>query len=703
MEDKIKSIVEQMTLDEKIGQLNQVPINFDNIEKTKQDICDGKIGSIILANCAFAGNATTHTFPYEYLDELQKCALEKSRMKIPLIFGRDIIHGFEIIFPVPLAMAASFNPELIEKSYNAIADEAKNSGVQWAFAPMLDVCRDPRWGRCIEGPGEDPYVGAKVAEATVRGFQNRGVVACAKHYIGYGASEGGRDKARTEISDYSLHNFYLKAFEAAVKANVATVMTSFNEISGQPTNTSHYIMTEILRDQLGFKGFVVSDWMAIQQLERQGVSDSRAESSRQAISAGVDMDMLDECYIDTLKELVERGKLDESIIDTAVYRILKIKMDYIEKHPYTEKIKYDLSEHKDLSYKLASESMVLLKNKDNILPLDRKKRVLIIGPMKNEKRSLLGSWVPDYDLSFVQSYSEIMKSDYCDVKVVSSESSLESESIATIRNCDVVIACLGESYLSTGEQQSLTDIDMPEEQKATIRRAFMFGKPIIGIMNFGRPIALGDMENYFSAILYSWHSGTYTAKAALDIIYGKTNPSGKLPITVLRKTGQLPLYYNVTSSGRPANGYYGEEKNRNYNDCPGSPLYPFGYGLSYSKFDYSEITVDKDTISLEELQNGAEFKFKINVTNNSNFDGKEIVQLYVKDNLASMCKPLRELKGFDKKLIKSNQKAEFNFNIGFDELSFYNADKQTVVEKGSFNIYIGSNCLTENMITIYVN
>lgn len=701
--ENIKQIISEMTLEEKIGQLTQVSLPKD-YTKLKDKIRKGEVGSIILSATPFAGNDPKAIFSYEVINELQKCAVEESRMKIPFIVGQDAIHGYDVIHPLPLAMAASFNPELIEKCYSCTADEVKNGGIRWAFSPMLDVSRDPRWGRCVEGPGEDPYLGCEVAKAVIRGFQNRGIAACAKHYIGYGESEGGRDYAKTEISDYSLHNYYLKAFKAASEENVATVMNSFNEISGQPTASSRYLLTDVLRGELGFLGFVVSDWGSIEQLINQGVAETRADCARLALNAGIDMDMCCGCYEENLKKLVESGIMDESVIDTAVYRILKIKESYnLFLNPYTYPTNYDLKEHLDTSYKMAAESMVLLKNKDGVLPLKKDINVMLVGPMVNNRRDLLGSWTPTYNLNYVKTYAEEIARLYPEVNVLFIDGEMNSEMLVGIEKVDVVIACLGESCTANGELNSLANIELPSGQKDIVKRAYAFGKPIIGLMNFGRPIALGDMEPYFGAILYTWQCGTMSAKAALEIVFGKVNPSGKLPMTMVRNGGQIPLYYNFPPSGRAVNGYYElGEGMRNYNDCPGSPLYPFGYGLSYTKFEYSNIKIKSDSMTLKALEQGNKFEISVSVKNTGNVKGAETVQLYVRDKVSSLTRPIRELKAFKKIYLNEGESEIVKFELGYGELSFYNETRRYVVEEGNFDIYIGENALTSNSITINV-
>lgn len=704
MDTEIKEMIDKMSLKEKIGQLNQVSFRSESIDEAAKAAREGSIGAFVMSSTAFAGDGTQRSIRTCDMDAVQQSCVGGG--KIPVMYGRDVIHGHKVVFPIPLAMAASFDPELVKESYNAIAAEAYSDGVRWTFAPMIDVSRDPRWGRCIESPGEDPYLGSAMAEAVTRGFQEGEykIAACAKHYIGYGASEGGRDYHKCEISDYTLRNYYLRPFKAAVDAGIDTVMTSFNEISGQPTNSSKYLMTDVLRGELNFKGFVVSDWNAVMQLEKQGVAGSRKEAAELAVNAGVDMDMVSGCYADFLEELVCEGKVDAGRIDEAVYRILSIKKKYgILDAPYTESISLNIEEHIEKAVKMALGSMVLLKNDDDLLPIAREKKICLIGPMVNEKRSLLGSWTLDGDLSLVRSFHEAFADCISEENILTG--SMPDEALMRIRECDVVIACLGESYYVSGEGRDLAMIELPKWQTELIKKAYAAGKSIIGLMCFGRPVAMWEIEPYLKAVLYTWHCGTGTAEAAVKLIYGEESPSGRLPMTMPRCTGQIPIYYNAPSSGRPVNGYYGEEElpfMYNYTDYPGTPMYPFGYGLTYTKFAYSKPVCDKTALSKEELLGGECFEISVRVENTGSNDASEVVQLYVRDVKASMTRPLRELKGFSKENIATGASRTVSFRLGFNELGFYNEDGRFDVEPGEFEIYTGGDCTAADMVKIYV-
>lgn len=709
-ERDIDTMLQKMSLDEKIGQLNQMP--WPSNEKQFEDyirmIKDGKIGSIILTGSATSGKDDYNCSSVEKCNELQRIAIENSRNGIPLLFGLDVIHGHKTVLPIPLASAASFNPELIETCYHDIAEEAAADGIHWTFSPMVDMSRDPRWGRIVEGPGEDPYVGEKFAEATVKGFQgtnladDNSVIACAKHYIGYGASEGGRDYHRTEISDYSLYNYYLPAFKAAVNSGVGTIMSSFNDISGQPITSSRKYLTDILRGKLGFDGYVVSDWGSVQQLQKQGVAQDRKECAKLALLAGLDMDMCSFCYKDNLKQLYESGEVSEEDINLAVRRILRLKyMKGLFDSPFTKERQVDRKEHIINTKTLASESIVLLKNND-LLPLCKSSKVALLGPFAFEKRSLLGTWTLNYILSETPSLYEALtqKIGADNVLIEQDKTRLFDTAIPTANNSDIVVLALGESWQTTGECSSVTDISLSRSQVELIRKVKTTGKKVIGVFFCGRPIAMDGVADYLDAVVYAWHGGSQISNAVCDVLFGDSVPSGKTPVTFPRNGGQIPLYYNVTSSGRYVNGYYGENQQITYNDSLPTPYYPFGYGLSYTEFVYGRPKIENDLLSIEELEKGNTFKIEISIKNIGKYDAKEIVQLYVYDPYASVMRPLKELKDFKKVFIKCGETANVKFEIGKKQLGFYSSDGNFILEKGDFYIYIGKDCLDDNWIKI---
>lgn len=709
---KADEILAKLSLKEKIGQLNQVkvPSGEEETAKVKEMIRNGHVGSIILASCATAGNDDKTKMRLDFFNSLQETAVKESKSGIPMIFGRDVIHGHHTVYPIPLASAAAFNDELVEHCYRNIAWEATADGINWTFSPMLDMSRDPRWGRMVEGPGEDPYVGARLAAACVKGFQGDdltdeySLVACAKHYIGYGASEGGRDYHRTEISDYSLYNYYLPAFRAAVDAGIGTVMSSFNDINGVPMGLSKKYLTDILRGKLGFEGFVISDWDQIVQLIKQGVAETKADCAALALGAGVDMDMNDGCYVENLEKLVADGIIPEEVIDTAVRRILRIKLACgLFDRPYTEFRKVDRTHNIEDARTMASECMILLKNNDNLLPLSKDKRFIAAGPYLRERRSMLGTWAPDGTLEGVPTFLEAIANKVPGKAIVDMDSEWVYNNLpAMSSDADVVVLALGESRRATGEMYSVCDISISDDQVRLAKQAKLLGKKVVGVFFCGRPMALEKIECYLDAMLYAWHGGSETANAACDVLFGDVVPSGKTPVTFPRTTGQIPIYYNATSAARPVNGYYGECINKIYVDGLTTPMYPFGYGLSYTTFEYSGLASDKDSLTLSEINEGKTFKVSVDVANTGDFDGKEVVQLYIRDKIASVMRPMRELKNYKKVLIAKGEKAHIEFELGYKDLGFYLDTGDYTLEAGEFEIFVGTNCLKTDKISVWV-
>lgn len=708
---KAKELINKMTLREKIGQLNQITITpyTNDMNKLYEMIRNGEVGSIILASSATAGNDPQGHVNVDLYNNLQKIAVEESRMGIPMIYGRDVIHGHRTVYPLPLASAASFNDVLIEKCYRNIAEEAVADGIRWTFSPMLDLCHDPRWGRIVEGPGEDPYLGAQMAKACVKGFQGddltvkRSLAACAKHYLGYGFSEGGKDYFRTEISDSTLQNYVLPAFRSAVDSGVATIMSSFNDINGIPVSGSKKYLTDILRGQLGFEGFVVSDWGAVEQQIPMGFAENRRDAAKNSINAGLDLDMCTKCYIENLESLVEDGEVSMETVDTAVERVLSVKLALgLFQQPYGEKFNYDKEQHLRDARELAAESMVLLKN-DGVLPLKMNSRIALFGPFVNERRSLLGTWSLDGDENATPTIYEAMNNAIKGGKLIAKDTLGLFDNTEYLSNdADIIVLALGESHWTTGEHHSVSDISLYDSQIELVRKMKATGKKVIGVFFCGRPMALEGVVENLDAVLYAWHSGSETANAVCDILFGCTVPSGKTPVTFPRKSTHIPLYYNITASSHPVNGYYGDHPQDNYTDSIATPLYPFGYGLSYTNFEYNNLNVERNEIPLESLKQGSTFNISVDVSNTGQYDGKEIVQLYIRDTVASLMRPIRELKGYKKIHINQTEKHTVKFNIGFDELGFYNENDEYLVEKGEFEIYVGENCLTTNKILIKV-
>lgn len=710
-DDQITELLQKMSLKEKIGQLNMTvaPKTEEALEKVRERLRKGEIGSMILANSATAGNDPQERVNTAMCNRVQKIAVEEGPHGIPLIYGRDVIHGHRTVYPVPLAMAAAFNDDLVKEAYRNTAVESSAVGIHWTFAPMIDLCRDPRYGRIIEGPGEDPMVGRHMARAIIEGFRDGDVaketslVTCAKHFIGYGASEGGRDYYRTEISPYSLYNYYLPAFREAIKAGTDTVMSSFNDINGEGVSGSHYYMTELLRDYLGFEGCVVADWAAVAYLRWLGMTETDIECSELALNAGVDIDMCVEFYTKHLEKLVEEGKVSMDTIDTAVRRVLELKFKKnLFENPYCKMPIVDRTEHLKCARKLASECMVLLKNENQVLPLKKDKKIALLGPLVHEKRALLGSWClegkAEETPSFYEAIVEAVGKDQLITAV--DPTGLYDDSARAMYNADVVVLALGESEKVTGERRSVSDISLSNAQLELIRKAKYSGKKVVGVIFCGRPIAMEGVADLLDAVLYAWHSGSEAAGAACDILFGDTVPSGKTAITFPRNSGHIPIYYNATRNRFV--GYYGNNSETSYEDSIAAPYYPFGYGLSYTEFAYSNMQTDCMEVSVEELKKGKKIKYTIDVSNVGDYEGKEVVQLYIHDIAGKYMRPYRELKDYKKVLFQVGETKTITFELGYDDLGYYMPDGNYVVEPGKIVIYIGTNCYATDKITLQV-
>lgn len=698
---RVDSVLSLMTLDEKIGQLNQLSfgigwgptVKVAVPDEYKQQIREGKIGSFL--------NAIGAEFTYE----LQKVAVEESRLKIPLIFGLDVIHGFKTTFPVPLGEAATWQPEMVEMSAHYQALEAASAGIHWTFSPMVDIARDPRWGRIMEGAGEDPYLGSLMAAAHVRGYQgnlsNLNIIACVKHYAGYGGAEGGRDYNTVDFSERTFRDIYLPPYKAGVEAGAHTLMASFNEIGGIPASGSKYLLTDILRDEWNFKGFVVSDWNSIGEMINHGFASNLKHAGEISINAGLDMDMESRSYLTHLKELVAEGKVKESVIDESVRRILRIKFmlglfddpfRYCSKEREQKNIM--TTEIKNASLDVAKRSFVLLKNEDNILPLKKDyKKIAVIGPLAKSKLDPLGEWnalgieedvtsVLEGLKKYVGDKSEILYAEGC--KITDTSKDGFKEAIDKAKDAEVIILCVGESRSMSGEAYSRSSLDLPGVQEDLAKELLKTGKPIIAVLMNGRPLSINWLNDNADAILETWFAGTMTGDAVAQVLFGDYNPSGKLPVTFPRTVGQVPIYYNHKNTGRP-----GDEKNRytsKYLDLPLTPLYPFGYGLSYTNFDYSDVT-----LSNSKLTNKDSLVVTVKVKNTGNYDGEEVVQLYVQDLVGSVTRPVKELKGFKKILLKSGEEKSVDFIIHEKDLRFTAADMKFKSEPGLFKVYVGTN------------
>lgn len=701
-ETKIDSILSLMTIEEKAGQLVQYSGSFDTGTKTSRPnqsheelIRSGKIGSFL------------NIIGAEETRRVQKIAVEESRLGIPLIFGLDVIHGYMTTFPVPLAAACTWNPELVELSARWQAIEASSAGIHWTFSPMIDIARDPRWGRIVEGNGEDPYLGAVMAAAYVKGYQGEklsdvnSIAACAKHFAAYGAAEAGKDYNTVDMSERTLRDIYLKPFKAAVNAGAATFMASFNEISGIPTSANPFLLNNILRDEWGFEGFVVSDWNTVGELVVHGVSEDLSASVKTSLESGLDMDMCSGGFQRHLSELVASKNISEEVLDEAVRRVLRIKfMLGLFDNPYKncdaqlEKETILSDEIKKAALEVARESIVLLKNNDEILPLQKDlKKIAVIGPLGESKIDPLGPWhqqgKPDNVITVVQGLkdklgvdSEINYAEGC--KLSGDDKSGFEEAVNTAKASDVVLLCLGESLSWSGEAGSRVSLDLPGVQNELAEEIFKLGKPVIIILMNGRPLTINLLSEKADAIIETWYLGDQSGTAIADVLFGDFNPCGKLTTTFPRHVGQVPLYYNHKNTGRPyiPNQHF----TAHYVDVENSPLYPFGFGLSYSTFEYSNLRLSKKEIKPDES-----FIVSVDVKNTSKFAGKEIVQLYIRDLVGSVTRPVKELKGFEKVHLDSGETETIKFIITPEELKFWNVNMNYIVEPGNFKIFIGTN------------
>ena len=701
-ESRIDSIISIMTIEEKAGQLNQLSsglgtgpvVKSEDVEAQKDLVKEGKIGSLF----NIIGAELTRT--------MQKTAVEESRMKIPLIFGLDVIHGFKTTFPVPLAEAASWDPKLVELSARISAKEAAASGINWTFAPMVDIARDPRWGRIVEGSGEDTYLGSVMSAARVRGFQGDltsplSIAACAKHFAAYGGAEGGRDYNTVDISERTLREIYLPPYIAAINAGVETIMCSFNEIGGVPSSANRHLLTDILRDEWKFTGFVVSDWNSVGELIPHGVAADKKDAAQLGLHAGVDMDMEARAYVDFIPELLKEGKITEQELDEAVRRILRVKFELgLFDNPYRncnadlEKKEILTDENKKDALEVAKGSIVLLKNEGNILPLKKDiKTIALIGPLVDNQNDPLGSWTARGDAADVISVltgiknkvdknTKILYSKGCEI--LDSSKAGFNDAVETARKADVVIMAIGEAGNMSGEARSRSCLDLPGVQEELVKEVAKTGKPIVVVLMNGRPLTINWISENVPSIAESWFLGIQTGNAVADVLFGDYNPSGKLPVTFPRKVGQVPIYYNHKNTGRP--GSLDNHYTSKYQDLPLTPLYPFGFGLSYTKFEYGKLNLSSNSVSPSE-----KLQISIDVKNSGNMDGAEVVQLYIRDLVGSVTRPVKELKGFQKIFLKKGESKTVQFELSKDDLAFYNKDMKFTSEPGKFKVFVGTN------------
>jgi beta-glucosidase len=686
---KVDELLRKMTLEEKIGQMTQYS-GFN--EERAQWVREGKIGSFL------------NVHGVEQTNRIQKIAVEESRLGIPLIFGIDVIHGFRTIFPIPLAEACSWDPEMVKKAAAVAAREARASGIHWTFAPMVDIARDPRWGRIAEGSGEDPYLGSMMAAARVGGFQgedlsaSNAILSCLKHYVAYGGAEAGKDYNTVDMSERRLREVYLPPFKAGVKAGALSVMSAFNSLNGIPTTANPFTLKTILRNEWSFKGFVVSDWDAIREVIVHGYAADEGDAARKALEAGVDMDMEGNIYGKVLAKLVKEGKVHEKLIDDATRRILfvKFKLGLFDK-PYSDPAQESgvilHSEHVAFARDMARKSIVLLKNENGLLPLSKNvKSMAIVGPLADNKRDLLGTWsclgraedvvtVLEGIKSKISSPSKILYALGC--TIAGGETSGFAEAVRAAEKAEVVVAVVGESAAMSGEAASRTSLDLPGRQDEFLKTLQKTGKPLVAILMAGRPLSINWAAENIPDIIEAWHPGIQGGNAVADVLFGDFNPSAKLAVTFPRAVGQVPLYYSHENTGRPADRNKFTSK---YIDTPVTPLYPFGYGLSYTKFKYSNLT-----LSAHKIPADSQITVSAEIENAGLDEGDEVVQLYIRDEVASVIRPVKELKGFTKVHLKPGERKKVNFLLGPEELGFYNQEMKYVVEPGVFRVWVAWN------------
>lgn len=716
----IDDLMGKMTLEEKLGQLN-LPASGDIItgagsnSNIAEKIREGKVGGLFNIKSA------------EKIRAVQQIAVEQSRLKIPLIFGMDVIHGYQTVFPIPLGLSCSWDMAAIEKSARIAAQEASADGICWTFSPMVDIARDPRWGRVSEGSGEDPFLGSQIARAMVKGYQgddlskNNTILACVKHFALYGAAEAGRDYSTTDMSRIRMYNEYLPPYQAAVEAGVGTVMTSFNEVDGIPATANKFLMTDLLRNQWGFNGFVVTDYTAILEMVDHGLGDLK-EVSQRALNAGTDMDMVADGFLGTLKESLDAGKVDQKQIDQACRRILEAKYKlglFDDPYRYCDlnraKTEIFTPENRQAAREIAAQTFVLLKNDQQILPLQHKKTIALVGPLADNRENMPGTWSVAADFAKSVSLLDGLKNALgADARIVYAKGAnivadpeldarvsifgkptkwdkrppkeMIAEAVAAARQSDVVIAAVGESAEMSGECASRSDINLPENQKELLEALLATGKPVVMVLFTGRPLSISWEKAHVPAILNVWFAGSEAGDAIADVLLGKVNPSGKLTATFPQNLGQVPIYYNHKNTGRPLpEGKWFQKFRSNYLDVSNDPLFPFGFGLSYTTFDYKNLKLSDSSLTAE-----GKLTVSVEVTNSGNYDGAEVVQLYTRDLVGSVTRPVKELKGFQKIFLKKGETRTVEFTLTEKDLRFYNSDLQFVSEPGDFKVFVGT-------------
>ena len=721
IEARVEALLTQMTLAEKVGQLVQTnpfgPFDRDHYEAQKQAAEEAgepfeyfpKLRHDMedLLRTGGIGSFLNVTLP-KAINYCQRLAVEESRLGIPIMVGSDVIHGYRTIFPIPLAEASTWNPDLLEKASRVAAEEASSVGVDWIFAPMVDVARDPRWGRIAEGAGEDPFLGMAMARARVRGFQTthlesgRRIAACPKHYIGYGAAEAGRDYNTTDFSERTLRDVYLPPFKAAFDAGAGSVMSSFNEISGVPATANSFILRTILRDELQWPGVVLSDYEAVKELIPHGLAADIKEAARLSILAGLDIEMISHGYHDHLAELVESGDVPLELVDEAVRRVLRLKIGVgLFENPYVDETlapKLILRpDFRELALEVAQEAMVLLKNDKDVLPLSPQTRLAVIGPLAGNRKDMLGCWslhTHPEDVETVLEGLSVYLPDEAWTHVagcpIREDGPMDiAAAVTAAQAADVVLLVLGESADMSGEGHSRTELSLPGRQQELVDAVAATGKPMVCVVMSGRPLVIPQLANQADALLCAWHAGIRAGRAVADILFGTVNPSGKLTASWPRSTGQIPVYYNHKNTGRPASEagtkQFAESFKSVFIDAPNSPLFPFGYGLSYTHFTYTDLHIAQSELSQKDT-----LKVSATVTNAGELPGAEVVQLYVRDLVGSVTRPVKELKGFQKIMLQPGEQRTVSFELPVCQLGFTGMDMRYVVEPGDFKVWIGT-------------
>lgn len=727
----VSELMSKMTLDEKIGQLN-LP--------TSGDITTGQASSSNIAKNIEAGKVggLFNIKSVQKIKEVQKIAVEKSRLHIPLLFGMDVIHGYETTFPIPLGLSCTWDMDLIKRTAQIAASEASADGINWTFSPMVDISRDPRWGRVSEGSGEDPYLGSQIAKAMVTGYQgddlskNNTILSCVKHFALYGAPEAGREYNTVDMSRIKMYNEYFPPYKAAIDAGVGSVMASFNEIDGIPATGNKWLMTDVLRNQWGFKGFVVTDYTGIMEMEYHGIGNLQTVSAL-ALRAGIDMDMVSAGFLNTLKQSLAEGKVTIEEIDKATRLILNAKYDLgLFQNPYLycdeirAKNEVYTKQNRTEARSIAAQSLVLLKNDNQLLPLKKTGTIAVIGPLADAKENMAGTWSvatkQENSISLISGIKEVVGTN---AKVIyakgsnldddpafeekatmfgktlhrdaRSKAELLDEALKIAKQSDVIIAAIGESAEMSGECSSRTNIEIPQAQKDLLNELLKIGKPLVLVLFDGRPLVLTEENKTVPAILNVWFAGSEAGYAIADVLFGEVNPSGKLTMTFPRVVGQIPIYYSQKNTGRPLGNNEGkfEKFKSNYIDERNEPLFPFGYGLSYTNFEYSNIKATTTKFNFNQS-----IKVTVNVSNTGAYDGKEVVQLYIRDLVGSVTRPIKELKGFQKINLKKGETQTVTFEISAQDLKFYNSDLQFVAEPGEFEIFVGTDSTTKNSIKV---